>query len=97
MAVVIVQIVDLIRADLMSVCVPSSVQVPKLIKIESYDHVHMLVTTVVGQLGSNVGTVEALGRCFPPGELLYLPRGPTHVRGCSTSDIRLTFHFFRPT
>jgi para-aminobenzoate synthetase len=62
------QIVDLIRADLLSFCLPSSVKVPKLIQVETYDFVHTLVTTVVGQLGEGVGAVEAIGRCFPPGE-----------------------------
>jgi hypothetical protein len=58
----------------MSVCKPSSVRVPKLIQVESYDHVHMLVTTVVGELGFGVGSVEALGRCFPPGMCSLLHR-----------------------
>lgn len=40
---------------------------PKLIQVESFDHVHQLVTTVVGELGKGVGAFEAIGRCFPPG------------------------------
>ncbi|CED82903.1 Para-aminobenzoate (PABA) synthase ABZ1 [Phaffia rhodozyma] len=67
-------IVDLIRADLLSICLPSSVKVPKLIRVETYDHVHTLVTTVVGQLNEGVGTVEALGRCFPPGSMTGAPK-----------------------
>jgi anthranilate/para-aminobenzoate synthase component I len=62
-----VQIVDLIRSDLLSCCTPSTVAVPKLIALESYG-VHNLVTTVRGKLAPNVGTVEAVKRCFPPGE-----------------------------
>jgi len=61
------QIVDLIRADLLSCCLPSTVTVPKLIALESYG-VHNLVTTVRGLLAENVGSVEAVRRCFPPGE-----------------------------
>lgn len=61
-----VQIVDLIRSDLLSCCIPSTVTVPKLIALESYG-VHNLVTTVQGTLAGNVGSVEAVKRCFPPG------------------------------
>ena len=41
--------------------------VPKLIALESYG-VHNLVTTVRGLLAENVGSVEAVRRCFPPGK-----------------------------
>lgn len=62
------QIVDLIRSDLLSCCIPSTVKVPKLIALESYG-VHHLVTTVTGILAENVGPVDAVKRCFPPGML----------------------------
>lgn len=65
------QIVDLIRADLLTCCDPSTVQVPKLIQVETYDHVHTLVTTVVGKLGADIGPIEAVERCFPPGTSEY--------------------------
>lgn len=67
------QIVDLIRSDLLSACPPSSVQVPKLIALESYG-VHNLVTTVRGELAPNVGVVEAVRRCFPPGSMTGAPK-----------------------
>ena len=62
------QIVDLIRSDLQSCCSPSSVQVPKLIALETYESVHQLVTTVVGRLEQGISEIEAVERCFPPGE-----------------------------
>lgn len=65
-------IVDLIRADLLSFCRPSSVQVPLLIKVESYTSVHQLVTTVVGQ--THIPPVQALKRCFPPGSMTGAPK-----------------------
>ena len=67
MAAELVQIVDLIRSDLLSCCIPSTVTVPKLIALESYG-VHNLVTTVQGNLGEDVSSVDAVKRCFPPGE-----------------------------
>jgi para-aminobenzoate synthetase len=49
------------------------VVVPKLIALESYG-VHNLVTTVRGQLAPNVGVVEAVKRCFPPGSMTGAPK-----------------------
>ncbi|ORY26958.1 ADC synthase [Naematelia encephala] len=66
-------IVDLIRSDLLSCCTPSSVTVPKLIALESYG-VHNLVTTVQGSLAYNVGAVECVKRCFPPGSMTGAPK-----------------------
>ncbi|WVQ82863.1 hypothetical protein IAT38_004998 [Cryptococcus sp. DSM 104549] len=66
-------IVDLIRSDLLSCCIPSTVTVPKLIALESYG-VHNLVTTVQGTLADNVGSVEAVRRCFPPGSMTGAPK-----------------------
>jgi hypothetical protein len=44
-------------------------------ELESYG-VHNLVTTVTGLLAENVGPVDAVKRCFPPGQscLLYESR-----------------------
>ncbi|KAK0525167.1 para-aminobenzoate synthase, (PABA) [Tilletia horrida] len=67
-------IVDLIRADLLSFCHPSSVRVPKLMRVETYATIHQLVTTVRGQLRPGVSPVEALRRCFPPGSMTGAPK-----------------------
>jgi para-aminobenzoate synthetase len=61
-------IVDLIRNELSSFCLPSSVEVVKLAKIETYETVHQLVSTIRGTLSQGVSPIEALRRCFPPGE-----------------------------
>ncbi|ORX35180.1 ADC synthase [Kockovaella imperatae] len=66
-------IVDLIRSDLLSCCIPSTVTVPKLIALESYG-VHNLVTTVRGCLGDAVSSVVAVKRCFPPGSMTGAPK-----------------------
>ncbi|WOO84553.1 Para-aminobenzoate synthase [Vanrija pseudolonga] len=66
-------IVDLIRSDLLSCCVPSTVKVPQLIALESYG-VHNLVTTVRGTLAPQIGAVEAVKRCFPPGSMTGAPK-----------------------
>ncbi|CAO3612678.1 unnamed protein product [Mucor fragilis] len=58
-------IVDLIRNDLAQVCEPSSVCVPKLMHVETYEKVHHLVSTIRGTLHPHVNSVEALQKCFP--------------------------------
>ncbi|BGP04117.1 para-aminobenzoate synthase, (PABA) [Rhodotorula toruloides] len=67
-------IVDLIRNDLLASCTVESVEVPKLMKVETYQTVHQLVTTVVGQLGKGVAPFEAMARAFPPGSMTGAPK-----------------------
>ncbi|KAG0191502.1 Protein phosphatase PP2A regulatory subunit B [Apophysomyces sp. BC1034] len=67
-------IVDLIRNDLAQVCEPSSVKVPKLIHVETYEKVHHLVSTIQGTLKPYVDRVEAVRRCFPPGSMTGAPK-----------------------
>lgn len=68
------KIVDLIRNDLTRICQPSTVQVPYLMKVESYEHVHQLVTTVRGQLREDLDCVKAIRECFPPGSMTGAPK-----------------------
>ncbi|KAJ1916585.1 para-aminobenzoate synthase, (PABA) [Mycoemilia scoparia] len=67
-------IVDLIRNDLTTFCDPNSVCVPHLMAIETYAHVHQMVTTVCGRLRDDVGGITALDKCFPPGSMTGAPK-----------------------
>lgn len=67
-------IVDLIRHDLTHVCTPSTVHVPKLFHVESFQTVHQLVSTVAGQLAPRMNALDAIEQCFPPGSMTGAPK-----------------------
>jgi para-aminobenzoate synthetase/4-amino-4-deoxychorismate lyase len=69
-----VMIVDLMRNDLGRVCVPGSIRVPDLLRIEAHPGVWHLVSTVTGRLRPDVGDGELLASAFPPGSVTGAPK-----------------------
>jgi anthranilate synthase component 1 len=69
-----VMLIDLERNDLGRVCEPGSVRVDELMTIESYAHVHHIVSNVSGRLRSDVTPVAALRAVFPGGTITGVPK-----------------------
>jgi len=70
----LVMITDLERNDLGRVCRYGTVHVPELLRLESYEQVFHLVSTISGELRSDVSHVAALCECFPGGSISGAPK-----------------------
>ena len=67
-------LVDLERNDLSSVCVPGSVQLTRFREVETYAHLHHLVSTIEGTLKEGVGLNEILTAMLPGGSITGCPK-----------------------
>jgi para-aminobenzoate synthetase component I len=69
-----VMIVDVLRNDLGRVCVPGTVRVPRLLRLERTAAVQHLVTTVTGRLRPGLGPFDLLAASFPGGSITGAPK-----------------------
>jgi para-aminobenzoate synthetase component 1 len=69
-----VMIVDVLRNDLGRVCVPGSVRVPRLCRLERTQAVQHLVSTVVGDLAPGRDALDLLAASFPGGSITGAPK-----------------------
>lgn len=69
-----VMLIDLERNDLGRVCVPGTVAVDELMAVESYAHVHHIVSNVRGQLRADVTPGAVIAATFPGGTITGCPK-----------------------
>ncbi|MBO3089786.1 aminodeoxychorismate synthase component I [Cellulomonas dongxiuzhuiae] len=67
-------IVDLLRNDVARVCRPGSVRVTEHKRLETYENVHHLVSTVTGELRPGADAVDLLRATFPGGSITGCPK-----------------------
>jgi anthranilate synthase component 1 len=69
-----IMLIDLERNDLGRVCVPGSVRVDELMRLESYAHVHHIVSNVRGRKRGEVTPGQAIAAVFPGGTITGCPK-----------------------
>jgi anthranilate synthase component 1 len=67
-------LIDLERNDLGRVCAAGSVAVTDFMVIESYAHVHHIVSEVSGRLRPDADVIDALRALFPGGTITGCPK-----------------------
>ncbi len=67
-------LVDLERNDISKVCEPGTVKVDEMMTIESYAHVHHIVSNISGKRRDNVKPGEIIKSVFPGGTITGCPK-----------------------
>ena len=69
-----VMLIDLERNDLGRICEPGSIHVDDMMTLETYRHVHHIVSSVRGRLRPDVSPRQALHAVFPGGTITGCPK-----------------------
>ncbi len=69
-----VMLIDLERNDLGRICVPGTIHVDELMGLESYAHVHHIVSSVSGVKQKNTTPGEVIRALFPGGTITGCPK-----------------------
>ena len=69
-----IMLLDLERNDLGRVCIPGSIKVDELMSIESYQHVHHIVSNVTGECNDDTNPVDVIKAVFPGGTITGCPK-----------------------
>jgi anthranilate synthase component 1 len=69
-----IMLIDLERNDLGRICVPGTIEVNELMGLESYAHVHHIVSNVRGQLRGDILPGQVLRAVFPGGTITGCPK-----------------------
>ncbi len=69
-----VMLIDLERNDLGRICEPGSIQVEDNMVLETYSHVHHIVSSISGRLRSGLSATEVVHAVFPGGTITGCPK-----------------------
>ena len=69
-----IMLIDLERNDLGRICQPGSVEVNELMVVETYEHVHHIVSNVRGHLKDGMTPLEIIHATFPGGTITGCPK-----------------------
>jgi len=69
-----IMLIDLERNDLGRICTPGSIKVDELMILESYAHVHHIVSNICGQLKKDILPGEVIRAVFPGGTITGCPK-----------------------
>lgn len=69
-----IMLIDLERNDLGRVCRPGSVEVSEMMVVETYKHVHHIVSQVEGLLAENKSPADIIRAVFPGGTITGCPK-----------------------
>ncbi len=67
-------LIDLERNDLGRICKPGSVEVSEMMGLETYRHVHHIVSEIRGRIRPDVTPGEAISAVFPGGTITGCPK-----------------------
>ena len=69
-----IMLIDLERNDLGRICVPGSIKVNELMSLESYQHVHHIVSNIIGRLRDDITPADIVRAVFPGGTITGCPK-----------------------
>jgi anthranilate synthase component 1 len=69
-----IMLIDLERNDLGRICVPGTIRVNELMTLESYQHVHHIVSNIIGRLRDEVSPADIIRAVFPGGTITGCPK-----------------------
>ena len=69
-----IMLIDLERNDLGRICIAGSIRVDELMVLESYQHVHHIVSNITGRLRDDVSPAEVIRAIFPGGTITGCPK-----------------------
>lgn len=69
-----IMLIDLERNDMGRICAPGSIRVNDQMIVESYQHVHHIVSSITGKLQADISVREVLHAIFPGGTITGCPK-----------------------